>query len=381
MHRLFYSLFLRNEHKPHVLYDYQAFQMQRFGGISRYFCEIIRRLHLSYDIAIRYTINYYLTTWNLGKHRVPIFRFLYKHYGEWCKHKNYRLSIRSLREQPNYVFHPTYYDPYFLKYIGEAPYVITVHDMIHERFADWIPDAERYIREKKEVITRASRIIAISENTKKDIVELLHIAPEKIDVIYHSTSMKPHTGRFNLKLPEHFVLYVGERSLYKNFWRFMKAFVKLREVYPDLYVVCTGRRFDAQERAAIEELGLGECLLCLKASDKELGELYARALCFVYPSLYEGFGIPILEAYACQCPVVLSNTSCFPEIAGEAGCYFDPYSEDSMFEAIRSVLDSPQKREELVRLGNERLKLFSWDKAAEATEAVYRKVLEEYQRK
>lgn len=160
--------------------------------------------------------------------------------------------------------------------------------MIHERFADWIPDAERYIREKKEVITRASRIIAISENTKKDIVELLHIDPEKIDVIYHSTSMKPHTGRFNLKLPEHFVLYVGERSLYKNFWRFMKAFVKLREVYPDLYVVCTGRRFDAQERAAIEELGLGECLLCLKASDKELGELYARALCFVYPSLYEG---------------------------------------------------------------------------------------------
>ena len=97
---------------------------------------------------------------------------------------------------------------------------------------------------------------------------------------------------------------------------------------------------------------------------------------FVYPSLYEGFGIPILEAYACHCPVALSNTSCFPEIAGEAAVYFDPYSVDSMAEAIEQVIYNASKRNELIHLGDKRLERYSWEEAAKKTEETYRKALQ-----
>lgn len=372
----FINLFIHKKTKePYVLYDFQTFRMQRFGGISRYFCEIIRRLHIQYDISVRYTVNYYLTTWNLGNHHIPLFRFIYKHYSKHFEKKNYKLTLKLLQKKGNYIFHPTYYDPYFLKYIGNTPYVITVHDMIYEKFSDMLPNSETVIRQKKEVITHANHIIAISENTKKDIIDLLHIDEKKIDVIYHGTSMKAFSGKPKLKLPDTFILYVGDRMAYKNFNRFIEVFAKLKHEYPNLYIVCTGRSFKKAERPLIDNLNLWDRIIHIKASDKQLNELYGRALCFVYPSLYEGFGIPILEAYACHCPVVLSNTSCFPEIAGNAGCYFDPYSKESMYTAIKSVIDDKQKRKALIEAGSERLKLFSWDKAAQETEAVYRKVL------
>lgn len=120
-------------------------------------------------------------------------------------------------------------------------------------------------------------------------------------------------------------------------------------------------------------MGIFEYTIHIKASDQALSELYSRALLFVYPSLYEGFGIPILEAYACHCPVALSNTSCFPEIAGDAAVYFDPYSISSMSEAITKVIYNEEKRSQLIRLGNERLKRYSWEKAAQKTEEAYQK--------
>lgn len=357
-----------------ILYDYQAFDMQRFGGISRYFCEIIHRLNSKRDIAVRFSINYYLTSWHMGKHRIPIPRFLYRHYKKYCQQKNLELTIHLLKNKKNYIFHPTYYDTYFLDYIGNHPFVITVHDMIHEKFPECFSDAELIIKQKREVITRANRIIAISENTKKDIIELLQIDPLKIDIIYHGTSMKSFSGKYNLKLPKRFLLFVGDRAPYKNFNRFIKAFTLLQKEDPELFLVCTGMNIRLIEKRMLTNLGIFEKIIHIKASDKKLSELYSRALAFVYPSLYEGFGIPILEAFACHCPVVLSNTSCFPEIAGDAGAYFDPYSEDSMFKAIKSVIYNAQERQELINRGDKRLNIYSWEKAAQATEVVYKKV-------
>ena len=367
--------FRRPDQKPYVLYDYQVFDMQRFGGISRYFCEIIERIGIPYKIGVRYSVNYYLTNGKIRTNIIPLPRFICKRYHSAFNRKNFNWVYDMLRERGNYVFHPTYYDPYFLDYIGKHPYVVTVHDMIHELFSELFSAEENISAQKKRVILNANRIIAISENTKKDIVELLHVNPDKIDVIYHSTSMKPFSGKKKLDLPEKYLLYVGDRCCYKNFERFAKVFAKLQKEDADLFLICTGRSFKADEKKLFDELGTADKVRCIKASDKELSELYGRTSLFVYPSLYEGFGIPILEAYACHCPIALSNTSCFPEIAGEAGCYFDPYSEDSMYEAIKGILYDEEKKKELVRLGDERLKLYSWDKAAKATEDVYRKIL------
>lgn len=217
-----------------VIYDHQAFDLQRFGGVSRYFCEIIRRLRIKRDVSVRFSINYYLNVWRLSNYHLPLPRFIYKHYKKACYRKNKELSVHLLQTRKNYIFHPTYYDPYFLEYIGNSPYVITVHDMIHEKFPGCFDDSHKIIKQKKDVITRANRIIAISETTKKDIVELLHINPEKIDVIYHGTSMKPFHGKHKLKLPQRFLLFIGDRNPYKNFERFINIFARLRKKDADL---------------------------------------------------------------------------------------------------------------------------------------------------
>lgn len=361
--------------QPFVLYDNQIFDLQRFGGISRYFCEILRRLSIKKDIAVRYSINYYLTTYRLGKHRIPLPRFIFKHYRNLFHNKNNELSKKLLQKNSNYLFHPTYYDPYFLKYIGKNPYIITVHDMIHEKFPSSFYNVSEIIAQKKEVITHASRIIAISENTKKDIIDLLHIAPEKIDVIYHSTSMKPFTGKQCLELPNTFLLFVGDRTPYKNFNRLVKAFAELSAKDKNLFLVCTGLPFKQSEKAFLDKLNISNKVIQIKATDKILSELYSRARLFVFPSLYEGFGIPILEAYACHCPVALSNSSCFPEIAGDAGAYFDPYSETSILESIKDIIYNDKKRTELIMKGTERLKLYSWEKATMLTQKTYLEAL------
>lgn len=214
---------------PFIIYDYQIFEMQRFGGISRYFCEIIKRISAKHKITVRYSINYYLTSWMLERSLILLPRFIYKRYRSFFQKKNHNITKKLLKTSGPYLLHPTYYDPYFLDYIGENPYIITVHDMIHEKFPQYVTDANITINHKKEVITRANRIIAISENTKKDIIEIFNINPQKIDVIYHSTSMKCFLENINYKYLKDFyylsvivLLIKISNALWKHSPKFMK---------------------------------------------------------------------------------------------------------------------------------------------------------------
>ena len=297
-----------------IIYDYQIFEMQRFGGISRYFCEIIKRISAQHKITVRYSINYYLTSWMLEKSLILLPRFIYKRYHSFFEKKNHEITKKLLKTGGPYLLHPTYYDPYFLDYIGENPYIITVHDMIHEKFPQYVTDANITIGHKKKVITRANRIIAISENTKKDIIEIFNINPQKIDVIYHSTSMKHFSGKHKLQIPERFLLFVGDRTPYKNFKRFMETFAQIHEQDRTLFAIYTGSKLKKDEQDMLIGMGIFEYTIHIKASDQALSELYSRALLFVYPSLYEGFGLPPLEAMSCATPVIASNLTSIPEV-------------------------------------------------------------------
>jgi glycosyltransferase involved in cell wall biosynthesis len=224
----------------------------------------------------------------------------------------------------------------------------------------------------------ASKIIAVSEATRQDVVELWGIDKEKIEVIYHGSSLNPQLAKKTAKpVPDNFLLYIGDRGGHKNFVTFIHAVAGLLRKHLNLYLVCAGKRiFSQEEMQLIKKLEIGrKVLFFLRPGDNELAYLYSKACVFVFPSLNEGFGIPILEAWSCGTPVVLSRNNCFVEIAAEAGYYFNPLSMESIHETIEKVLFDKQLHDNLIRKGTNRLKLFSWEKTVEQTSELYKSLL------
>jgi glycosyltransferase involved in cell wall biosynthesis len=170
-------------------------------------------------------------------------------------------------------------------------------------------------------------------------------------------------------------LFVGTRHEYKNFSKFLRAFKILSEKNDALLFVCTGIPFNKNEHNLISDLGLTDKVLQISATEAMMVNLYWNAELFVYPSLYEGFGLPLLESMVCHCPVVCSNTSCFPEIAGNAAKYFDPYSIENMVEVTHEVLNNSSIRQNLIANGLERVKRFVWKDCADKHIDVYQALM------
>lgn len=361
-----------------IIYDYQAFSMQSYGGISRYFCEIINEFNnnidIEYEIPILLSNNYYINSIKETNKFFPNKSFKGKNRIMAMVNKNH--SKRFIKnESQKYIFHPTYYDPYFLELIGNNPFILTIHDMIHEIYKGvYFDKDDKIINYKKTLALKAKKIIAISENTKNDIIRFYGIEEEKIEVVYHGTSLmsnniiKPDIcNKFN-----RYVLFVGQRKGYKNFENFIKSMKQIILKDNELNIICAGGgSFDQNEKCLIKDLEIEQNIFQYSFNDSELAFLYKNALAFVFPSLYEGFGIPILEAFACNCPQVISNSSCFPEIAGDAAEYFNPNDIYSMVCSISNVIYNKQYRKELINKGNERLKFFSWKTAAQKTKDLY----------
>lgn len=369
-----------------VLFDHQAMDAQVRGGVSRYFHELILALSGGELAAARlprlHTDNEYFRSPRTGPGLLHGMRrarltgkLVERAWRQARSRLNERASIKELRRQDFDLFHPTYYDPYFLDHLKGKPFVLTIHDMIHEIYPEHFSPRDP-TREHKALLAReAAGIIAVSSRTRSDIVRYLEIDPEKIQVIHSANSLTG--GGEALAVPASYVLYVGARNRrYKNFGQFFQAFASLAAVHPDLHLVCVNEKgFTRTELDQIERAGLGSRCTNISASDGQLIFLYGHAAVFVYPSLYEGFGLPILEAFAAGCPVALSNSSCFPEVAGDAALYFDPSDVRSMMEAIEIILSDSVWRRALVQRGQERLKKFSWAKTAERTAALYEKCL------
>ncbi|MEQ9825117.1 MAG: glycosyltransferase family 1 protein [Puniceicoccaceae bacterium] len=379
-----------------VCYDHQIFASQRVGGISRYFSELVRQpcvgsvrnqLVLAkslncylegnprYAGIVEQTRNHYRNfAWGLefrGKHR------LYQKYLQISRYKeiNLRQSLRVVRRGNFDLFHPTYYDPYFLDVLGKIPMVLTVYDMIHEKFSAHFAAQDHTSEYKRQLCHRASHIIAISQSTKADLVEIFGIPPEKITVIHLANSLEPPPVEVKLELPERYVLFVGVRRGYKNFNAFFSAMLPLLRRDRDLHLLCTGYAFSKEETELFQSQGVQQQVCHFFASDWDLAELYSRATCFVFPSFYEGFGLPILEAYASGCPVVVSHTSSLPEVGGAAALYVDPSDPDDIREKVLQLLQNPSLRHQLREKGYEHLRHFSWEQCCQQHAALYQSLL------
>lgn len=386
-----------------ILYDHQIFQMQSFGGISRYFHELFSQIQEEKDVEIElsllYSNNVYIDKYSNIKKRFTKGDQFQKSFGGkhfYGKYFLYKLLYEKKDEIPNFdllnkentinklkegnfdVFHATYYDDYFLEYIGEKPYVITVHDLIHQIYPEYFLGNK--IDKNKKLLENAAGIIAISETTKKDLKIYFDIPEDKIQVIYHASSLLKNNDsheQFISKIPQNFLLFVGSRAIYKNFYFLVEAFAKISDEYPNLFLICTGSGFSATEIDFFERLNIKDKILHFFVNDNELIYLYQNALCFVFPSLYEGFGIPILEAYENKCCTLLSNTSSLKEVGQDGALYFEPKNFDSLIHNLKKIITDKKLRIELINKGAEIHKKYSWKKSSTETLNFYKKIIKD----
>jgi glycosyltransferase involved in cell wall biosynthesis len=368
----------------HVLFDDEIFSVQVYGGISRYFTELIDALGGVGDVDVKLpfslTVNRYLADSDRfhgrmfgGGLAVPGRRTM-------TRMMNRRATSRALARDDYDIVHATLYDPtLLLTRADRAKLVITVHDMVPELMPQAVGGLSRnFSRFKKLLIAKADGVVAVSATTAADVTRLTRRPIDTISVIHHGISdemrWKPELGH-KPALPERFFLCVGQRRAYKNFLAVAPALARVLRADSDLALVCFGGGpFTLEEKIPFEAVGVQSRLIATAGDDQSLASVYARALALVYPSLYEGFGMPILEAMTNRCPVLVQRLSCFPEIAGDAALYFDPAQEDATTEILGRLARDVDLRRQLAEAGLRRVESFTWERCAAQHAAYYRSV-------
>lgn len=362
-----------------ILYDHQAFAFQKYGGITRYFAELIagtrRHGHQSYWPDGMYAENQHLTE-SAGFTAHPLFEADFPGKKLLQYYLGRQKSAKAWSNEPPDIFHPTYFDPYFLKEIKhrKIPFVVTVHDMIHEILgygSSFLSIDAGVVAGKKLLCEQADAIVCVSENTKTDLLRIYpHLQDKNIRVIWHGNSLQPSPRNIDSGplSPDSYILFTGNRKGYKNFDFFVKALAPLLAENPDLHIVSAGSGpFSADEMQLFNELKIASQVIHQPVSDNnDLDAAYQNALCFVFPSSYEGFGIPILEAFACGTPVVLNNNSSLAEIGGDAALYFNDGDAEGLRNAVFRLFKMQTLHTDFLHKGRERLKLFSWENSVRA---------------
>jgi glycosyltransferase involved in cell wall biosynthesis len=365
-----------------IVYDHQIVGSQKVGGVSRYVYELAREMATTHgqDVTMLSPLfaNSYLrdAPADLKIVGIPIRHI--PRTGRIVRAINSIIVAPMMRRLSPDLVHETYYSPRRVAPDG-AKVVLTVYDMIHERFKQQFPANDSTPREKSLAVARADHVICISERTRQDLVDTLRIDPAKTSVVHLGFALTNRgTGIATAAEPatRPFILYVGHRGGYKNFSGFVRAFAASSALRQTADIVCFGGGpFKRDETGMFQELGLKPDRIHHVSGDDVLLEgLYRRALALVYPSLYEGFGIPPLEAMGCDCPVACSGTGAIPEIVGDAAAMFDPNEIDSIRTTLERVVGDQAVRQNLILRGQQRIKNFSWAKCAQETFDIYRRV-------
>jgi glycosyltransferase involved in cell wall biosynthesis len=361
-----------------ITFDYQIFDLQEYGGISRYIYELSKELAKTEDILIVSPVykNQYLK--NAPAH-LKVFGCHIRaipNLGRVRSLLNFVISkIIAIWFRPD-INHETYYANKSVA-LRNTKSVITVYDMIHERFSDQFPSTDPTRIQKENAVKKADHIICISEQTKKDLIELLAIDASKVTVVYLGFSLSVKKSEIKkLDYSRPYLLYVGNRDGYKNFSSLLKAYADSPTLKTNFDLICFGGGvFTENELKHIKSLALASrSVRQVSGTDSVLAAHYQSASAFIYPSLYEGFGIPPLEAMSYGCPVICSNLSSIPEVVGDAAEFFNPYDSESIRMAIERVVDDSVRSDCLIARGQERLNYFSWEKCAKETLEVYKKL-------
>lgn len=362
-----------------ILYDHQTFAMQRYGGISRYFYETIKRLLENPHMQISSFMGYFINEYGLEKLKDEFTHFKGTKYTPKFKTKLLFLKLNSIlfsrfaSKYPFDLYHQTYYDYLLPSFKGKR--VMTVLDMTHEFFPGSFHKLDKTTEWKKQSIPEADGFICISESTRRDLIRLFNVQEDKARVIYLGNSIDTNVTSDRI-IKDNYILFVGDRKGYKNFSLLLEAYAGLPEINNSFMLVCYGGGPPSEsEKQIINDNKLDSRIIFDSGDDKKLANFYKFASVFVYPSKYEGFGIPPLEAMSIGCPVIASNISSIPEVAGEAGLYIDPDSLDDMKKQLTLILTDEDVRTDCVKKGFEQSQKFSWDKCASEHFEFYKELL------
>lgn len=361
-----------------VALSYDAFRLAGRGGVNRYGFELYRGLtaagvDTSIIAPLHIDVGLLSAAPHIGRY-IGSFRPRKARQAATAIGGRIAESRWLAKADKNSIYHKTWYGP-MASSTGKAKVAVTVYDMIHERYPGDFPARDAASRRKREWCSAADIIIAISQTTADDLVEMWGIERSRIRVIYlgaSETASQPLPS-----LPHPYVLYVGSRTRgYKNFDLIVRA---LSEYPPlaDLSLVAFGDPFSRAEERFLDSYRVRSRAVAISGTDEQLAAAYDGAAMLACPSLYEGFGLPPLEAMQRGCVVAFADRGALPEIVGDAGAAFDPHSVESLREKLSMLLYDDALSQRLRVLGHERAKQFSWSRMVNQTLDAYRSLMRE----
>lgn len=366
-----------------IQFDHQIFCEQKFGGISRYFYELIKGISsgdsVGYHLDVKYSDNTYLQ--QLHPDNAWLTHASFKGKKDLVRMINRVNTFYHTRFNQFDIFHPTYFHSSCIKNKQGKPMVLTVYDLVDEKYNSNDPVFKTLIAHRAKSIHAADCIIAISANTKNDLIEHFNISPEKIIVIYLGNSLEQKdidAQPIKKSSAAPYLLYIGSRKgQHKNLKLFVQAMKQVLIAEKDLSLVFGGGgAFSKDEELLFAETGIRDRVSFSPIqNDQSLIALYKNAALFVYPSIYEGFGLPVLEAFSCGVPCIISKGSSIQEVGENAAAYFTPTDTDSISSAVLETYRNEQKQKELIIAGYEQSKKFSWDIMLEETLQTYNSLI------
>ncbi len=367
-----------------ILYDHQVFSLQDAGGASRYHFELVRNLQGSDEVELEMLMGLNSSVMPFAALRQTHTKVFARNTGikpgmaRYAINELFSALMAPLRGKID-IYHPTLYRA--LPWVRRRRIVVTHHDCIHERFPQLFSNAASIIETKRKLFAQADAILCVSASSQSDLFHFYDVAEQKTHVIPHGFSpLRVEPGEMEAtrtaEMVAPYLLYVGSRAGYKNFGLLLEAFSRsgLAESYRLLAV--GGGTFSAEEQERIASLGLSRSItLVPKGNDTVLARAYRSAALFIYPSLYEGFGFPPLEAMSMGCPVLVNRTSSLPEVCGDAAFYFEASGADELAAILVSTVSDSQGLMAKCKLGEQRVHLYDWRRSAQSTLDVYRTLL------
>jgi glycosyltransferase involved in cell wall biosynthesis len=365
-----------------ILFDHQIVATQRYGGVTRWLLSLLRELNQIDDIWARLSAPAHVNAYIAPGDALHPLSFRLDGMQRGLRYRPRLLEplfrLATAMSRPDIV-HETGYST-FCDSRPRGPrrprIVTSLHDMIVDRHPDWFGHAEHEIAAKLSAFRRADAIVCVSANTRRDLLDRYPEFESRSHVVWHGVDHATGQQALPAAVVQPYILFVGTRHPYKNFDRLLRAYGASRRLVGEMHLVCFGGGpLTAAEREVCRASGVPETrIVHIEGDDALLAAAYRHAAVFAFPSLYEGFGMPLTEAMVQGCPIACSAASSFPEVAADAAAYFDPLDVESMRSTLETVVFDAAQRARLVEAGKRRVSLFSWPQCAAQTAAIYRQV-------